>query len=351
MLKYLSKIAMDMLPSVAATIIGAYIVNHYIITKPAADAPVAAAVSSAEPEKGRRRRSMPSRPRIRRSRQHPGPGGQGEGHFRKGHARANRRRKAGGGRKARRKAGRKIRRQPAETASIPVEPRHSSRLRAKRRSPRPLRRRRACSPRCAAPVVAAPNTAPPVEAAVAPESIATPTIWRARRSSACAVRRRFAACAGSRARPGCATGRLGARARCQRRRSGRFRRRSWSPRRRRDLRLRRRDRRGTPPYPAGAESTIRAARRRRPIFPEPPRRRSICVPRPWSTRRSGNTPRLPKTCCWRQNRCFTRSCRNSRSPGRGFNPDPSKSTTRRSGRACRRRGQSRFARLHPWDEG
>lgn len=51
MLKYLSKITMDILPSVVATIIGAYIVNHYIVTKPSADAPVAAAVSSASPKK------------------------------------------------------------------------------------------------------------------------------------------------------------------------------------------------------------------------------------------------------------------------------------------------------------
>ena len=50
MLKYLSKFAMDILPSVAATIIGAYIVNHYIVAKPAADAPVAASVSSATPK-------------------------------------------------------------------------------------------------------------------------------------------------------------------------------------------------------------------------------------------------------------------------------------------------------------
>jgi hypothetical protein len=48
MLKYLSKFAMDILPSVAATIIGAYIVNHYI-NKPAAP-PVAAAVSTAQPK-------------------------------------------------------------------------------------------------------------------------------------------------------------------------------------------------------------------------------------------------------------------------------------------------------------
>ena len=51
MLKYVSKLAMDILPSVVATIIGAYIVNHYIVTKPGADAPVAAAVSPADSKK------------------------------------------------------------------------------------------------------------------------------------------------------------------------------------------------------------------------------------------------------------------------------------------------------------
>lgn len=41
MLKYLAKISMDIFPSVLATIIGAYIVNHYISARPAADAPAA----------------------------------------------------------------------------------------------------------------------------------------------------------------------------------------------------------------------------------------------------------------------------------------------------------------------
>ncbi len=50
MLKYLSKFAVDILPSVAATVIGAYIVNHYIVAKPATDTPVAAAVSSPTPK-------------------------------------------------------------------------------------------------------------------------------------------------------------------------------------------------------------------------------------------------------------------------------------------------------------
>jgi hypothetical protein len=52
MLKYVTKLAMDILPSVVATILGAYIVNHYIVTKPGAGAPVAAAVSQADPKKG-----------------------------------------------------------------------------------------------------------------------------------------------------------------------------------------------------------------------------------------------------------------------------------------------------------
>jgi hypothetical protein len=39
---------MDILPSVAATIIGAYIVNHYIVAKPAVDAPAATAASTVD---------------------------------------------------------------------------------------------------------------------------------------------------------------------------------------------------------------------------------------------------------------------------------------------------------------
>ena len=45
MLSYLKKFVMDILPSVAATIIGAYIVNHYIVAKP--QAPDSAAVTAA----------------------------------------------------------------------------------------------------------------------------------------------------------------------------------------------------------------------------------------------------------------------------------------------------------------
>ena len=49
MLKYVSKFVLEIFPSVVATIVGAYIVNHYIVAKPA-DAPVTAAVSTAAPQ-------------------------------------------------------------------------------------------------------------------------------------------------------------------------------------------------------------------------------------------------------------------------------------------------------------
>ena len=48
MLKYVSKFTLDVLPSLLATVIGAYIVNHYIVSKP--DTPVAAATSTANPK-------------------------------------------------------------------------------------------------------------------------------------------------------------------------------------------------------------------------------------------------------------------------------------------------------------
>jgi hypothetical protein len=48
--KYISKFVMDVFPSVIATIIGAYIVNHYIATKPASETPATAAASTADPK-------------------------------------------------------------------------------------------------------------------------------------------------------------------------------------------------------------------------------------------------------------------------------------------------------------
>jgi len=49
MLNYLKKFAVDIFPSVAATVIGAYIVNHYIAAKPGTDTPPVAAASTANP--------------------------------------------------------------------------------------------------------------------------------------------------------------------------------------------------------------------------------------------------------------------------------------------------------------
>ncbi|WPO41442.1 hypothetical protein [Tardiphaga sp. 42S5] len=51
--KYLSKFTIDILPSILATIVGAYIVNHYIIPKASPDRPAAAVASTpAEPKPG-----------------------------------------------------------------------------------------------------------------------------------------------------------------------------------------------------------------------------------------------------------------------------------------------------------
>ncbi|MBR0874344.1 hypothetical protein JQ633_28585 [Bradyrhizobium tropiciagri] len=80
MLSYLKKFVMDILPSVAATIIGAYIVNHYIVAKP--ETPAAVAVTAAKsadksadkptvvsslPEAGIKAKGMSERTLIERS--------------------------------------------------------------------------------------------------------------------------------------------------------------------------------------------------------------------------------------------------------------------------------------------
>ena len=50
MLKYVSKFALDVLPSLLATVIGAYIVNHYIVAKPEAPATVTVSTEAAKAE-------------------------------------------------------------------------------------------------------------------------------------------------------------------------------------------------------------------------------------------------------------------------------------------------------------
>ncbi len=175
MLNYLKKFALDILPSVAATIIGAYIVNHYIATKPGADAPVAAAVSAADPkgdlktaakagnapavgvkakgisEKSLMEKTAAEQPTVVEKAQE------------KADAKADSKSDA----KTEAKADVKSADAPVETASIPADPRrHQVAPKVRVILPSPVQP----AASAAAPVVAtAPTPAPPIEAAVAPE--------------------------------------------------------------------------------------------------------------------------------------------------------------------------------------
>jgi hypothetical protein len=162
MLKYVSKFALDILPSVVATIIGAYIVNHYIVTKPGADAPVAAAVSTTVPKadaKGAPEAATASETSSGIA-NIPEPGVKAKGISEKAILEKS----------AAEKPAEKSADKPAETASIPVETRrHQPREKAIAKSiPAPVQP----SAPVSVPVVAVPTTAPPappVEAATAPE--------------------------------------------------------------------------------------------------------------------------------------------------------------------------------------
>jgi hypothetical protein len=162
---------MDILPSVVATIIGAYIVNHYIVTRPAADAPVAAAVSPAVPKKAEA--ANDAKPAAKTADLHniPGPGVKAKGISERAMIEQTAAEKPTVVEKAVEKPVEKSADTPAETASIPIETRHYQ--------PGPREKTVAKSVAApvvpaaptvaAAPVVAAPTTVPPVEAAVAPE--------------------------------------------------------------------------------------------------------------------------------------------------------------------------------------
>jgi hypothetical protein len=171
MLNYVKKFTMEILPSVAATIIGAYIVNHYIVAKPAADAPVAAAASVADPKAapgakpaetsadagnlppaGVKAKGMSERTLLERSASEK--------------AVVTEKSQEKPQEKSAKSADAKPSDTPVETASIPAEPRrHTPAPRDKVRFvlPSPVQ------PSAAAPATAAPAAAPPVEAAVAPE--------------------------------------------------------------------------------------------------------------------------------------------------------------------------------------
>jgi hypothetical protein len=180
MLKYFSKIAMDILPSVAATIIGAYIVNHYIVARPASDTPVAAATSSANPKKVTAKADSKPAETSSDLSNLPEAGVRAKGISEKAISEKAASEKAAAEKVASEKAAaakaasekasleKPAAEKPAETASIPADPRrHQAGPREKTAAktvPAP-----AVVPAVAAPDVAAPNTAAPVDAAVAPE--------------------------------------------------------------------------------------------------------------------------------------------------------------------------------------
>ena len=172
MLNYVKKFTMEILPSVAATIIGAYIVNHYIVAKPAADAPVAAAASVADPK------AAPGAKPAETSADAgnlPAAGVKAKGMSERTLLERSASEKAVVTEKPQEKSQEKSDAKsadakpadtPVETASIPAEPRrHTPAPREKVRVvlPSPVQ------PSAAAPVTAVPAAAPPVEAAVAPE--------------------------------------------------------------------------------------------------------------------------------------------------------------------------------------
>jgi hypothetical protein len=161
MLKYLSKFAMDILPSVVATIVGAYIVNHYINTKPA-DAPAVAAVAPADSRKKTDIKSDVKASEVSPDGvTSPEPGVRAKGISERAMIERSTADKAVFEKPAEKE---KAVEKPTETASIPVE--------TKRPAPRektvvkvaPL----AAQP-AVAPVAVAPVTPAPVEASIAPD--------------------------------------------------------------------------------------------------------------------------------------------------------------------------------------
>jgi len=171
MLKYLTKIAMDILPSVAATIIGAWVVNHYIVARPAAQAPVAAVASPASPKKADTKTAATSA--------HPGnipePGVKAKGISERAMLEQTAAERPAMAEKPVEKT---IEKPPEKSADLPVET-ASIPAESRRHPPGPREKAVAkavpaqvapATPAVAiAPVVAAPTTVPPAEASTVPE--------------------------------------------------------------------------------------------------------------------------------------------------------------------------------------
>jgi hypothetical protein len=167
--KYLTKFTVDILPSVAATVIGAYIVNHYIVTKPGADAPAAARMSAVNPKAAPEaaKAEVPSADvgNI------PEAGVKAKGISEKAilEKSAAEKSQEKSQDKSSEKSAEKPADKPAETASIPADTR--------RHQPAPREKTAKAVPAPVPPaasavvpvVAAAPNPAPPAETATAPE--------------------------------------------------------------------------------------------------------------------------------------------------------------------------------------
>jgi hypothetical protein len=170
MLKLVSKFAMDILPSVIATIVGAYIVNHYINIKPGADASAtAAAVSSAGPKKANPKGDAKPAEKSADLGNIPEPGVRAKGI--KAPPEVEKTVVEKPVEKPADKADK-----PAETASIPVVTPANPPAETRRHQPTP--REKAATRTAPAtvpappaePVIAKPNTIPPVETAVTPDA-------------------------------------------------------------------------------------------------------------------------------------------------------------------------------------
>jgi hypothetical protein len=169
--KYVAKFAMDILPSVAATIIGAYIVNHYIVTKPGAGAPVTAAVSIAEPSpEAKAPAKAASKPSERSSdlANLPEAGAKAKGIAEKSILDKPTSEKPAD------KSADKPADKSSETASLPVETRRHQPASREKTAPKPIppAQSSASQPSSSAMVSGGttPNTIPPAEASVAPDA-------------------------------------------------------------------------------------------------------------------------------------------------------------------------------------
>ena len=354
MLKYVSKFAMDILPSVVATIIGAYIVNHYIVTKPAADAP------RSPPRCPRPTRRRPrSRPRLPPSPAISPRPVSGRRAFPRKPCSSKRLLKSRRSSKSPRKNPPTSRPRPRASRWRPVV---TSRLRAKRRLPS-LLPAPAAPAVAAAPVVAAPNTTPPVEATVAApdehrdaNELARAAIERLRGTGDGSPRPQEAARVPDPPRVGSAPPVAGsappvaapvasssagsaASATDHGLHPGSRARRRW---------LRRSassDAAGRYPGGRAVPGAARSARRGRgaPEARTHQRRRRHAAGGEVGVSR-GIAEIVPRIRAKAPNFRLTRFPRTNRQ-------SPRFKTVRNSGRACRRRAQSRFARLRPWDAG